>query len=164
MTLIVFLMTCCALRQRRYWRELHQNRPSRSLRVGYALAVLASLGGFAFALYANTPESWQLFTSLLMVVVFFCLKISFSPAILAATLAICLANLHFNDTVSLVDVWIGVTSVVTWRFPEEIRAIYAALSFLWVIVAFLSPASAVAEAPAEASAEGIEETVTGLSF
>ena len=162
MTLIVFLVTVCVLRQRRYWRELHQNNPSRSLRVGYALAVFTSMIGLAATLYTNSPESWQLFTSLLLLAIFFCLKISFSPSILAATLTICLINLQLNDTVSFVEVWIGVLSVVTWRFPEEIRALYAALSFLWVIVTFLSPADAAA---AEAApSDQIEESVTGLGF
>ena len=162
MTLIVFLLTVCVLRPRRYWRELHQNKPSRSLRVGYALAVFTSMIGLAATLYTNSPESWQLFTSLLLLVIFFCLKISFSPSILAATLTICLINLQLNDTVSFVDVWIGVSSVVTWRFPEEIRALYAALSFLWVVVTFLSPADAAAAEAAHS--DQIEESVTGLGF
>ena len=138
--LLLFLIVCCAIRQRRYWRELQGNRPSTSLRFGYRLAIASAAIAFTFAAYSNTPEMWKLFGSIVLMLTFFCLKISFSPSILAAVLIVGLVRFEATGALALVDVWIGVSSALMWRFPEEVRVVYATISFIWVMCAFLRTA------------------------
>jgi hypothetical protein len=160
---VALLVCCCLVRQRRYWREMQESRLSGSLRVGYRLAILTAFAGLPLACFANTESSWQLFASVMLMVLVFCVKITFSPTIIALTLTACAFQLYVNDEFPLWQVWFSVSSMLTWRLPDEIRAAYASISFLWVLVTLLSGTSAHAEAGGgEEAAVGIDETIASL--
>lgn len=135
--LLLFLICCCIIRQRRYWRELQSNRPSSSVRVGFKLATAAAIMGAVIAAIVNTPEGWKVFGAVVLMLCFFCVKISFSPAILALTLALMTLNHEMTGAIHFMDVWMAVATAVMWRFPEEVRAVYATISFIWVLASFM---------------------------
>lgn len=147
---LLFLICCCIVRQRRYWRELQSNRPSTSVRIGYKLATASAIIGLAVAFGVNSAEGWKIYGAVVLMLSFFCVKISFSPAILAVTIGIVLVQHELTGSVNFIDVWLGVASAVMWRFPEDVRAVYAAISFLWVISTFLRATdAAAAETPGD---------------
>ncbi len=135
--ILIFLICCCVVRQRRYWRELQSNRPSTSVRIGYKLATTSAILGLAVTFWLNNPEAWKIYGAVILMLSFFCIKISFSPTILAFTLLLTLLRHESTGSVELIDVWVGVASAVMWRFPEDVRAVYATISFIWVLSSFL---------------------------
>lgn len=158
---VLILIMCCVMRQRRYWRELQESRPSGSIKAGYQLATAAIVGTLVFALISNTDSSWQLFIGVLLVALAFCVKITFSPTVIALTLAVCIVQLHTTDEFPLLTVWGGFISALTWRLPEEFRIFYAYISFLWIFVATVSgshPEAAGAELPMD----GVADTLSSL--
>lgn len=157
--LLLFLICCCVVRQRRYWRELQSNRPSSSVRVGYKLATTSAFIGLAVAFGVNSAEGWKIFGAVVLMLSFFCLKISFSPTIVAVTIAIMLVQHELTGSIDFINVWLGVASAVMWRFPEDVRAVYAAISFLWVLASFLRTTEAAsAESPMDL--DPIADTLT----
>jgi hypothetical protein len=114
--------------------------------VGYSLAVISVFLAFVYTLQTSDEGAWQLFVGFLTMVIFFCLKITFSPGVLALILGFCTFTLVQHDEFRFFEVWSAFTSIVTWRFSEKIRAGYTALSFVWVIFAFLFPGSSGADA------------------
>jgi hypothetical protein len=135
--LIIILVFACCKRQRRYWREMQTSRPTGSLKAGYALAIATVFLSLPIALYSNTPASWQLFISVLLMTVVFCVKITFSPAVIAAVLGVCAFQLHAYDRFPFFEVWGAAVSVIAWRLPEEVRTVYTTLTFLWAMTILL---------------------------
>lgn len=158
---VLILIMCCVMRQKRYWRELQESRPSGSIRAGYRLAIASIIGTLLFALISNTETSWELFIGVLLMALAFCVKITFSPTVIAMTLAVCIVQLHTTDEFPLLTVWGGFISVLTWRLPEEFRIFYAYLSFIWVFyatVSFSSPEAVGAEVPVD----GVTDTLSAF--
>jgi hypothetical protein len=143
---LVTLIFFCVMRQRRYWRELSTNRPSGSVRAGYTLSVACVFLSFLVAVYINTPTMWQLFGSILIMGLVFCVKVTFSPTVLACTLAVCTYQFYFSNEFPLWTVWWSFIGVLTWRLPEEVRVAYASLSFLWILFSVLLPTKAATTA------------------
>ena len=160
---LVLLICCCLVRQRRYWREMQESRLSGSLRVGYRLAILTTVAALPFACFTNTETSLELFGSVMLMVLVFCMKITFSPTIIALTLSACTFQLYTNDEFPLWQIWLSVTSMLTWRLPEDVRAAYATISFRWVLVTLVSGTAARPElAGGEEAAVGLDETIASL--
>ena len=139
--LILILIFACCKRQRRYWREMQTSRPTGSLKAGYALAIATVFLSLPIALYSNTQTSWQLFISILLMTVVFCVKITFSPAVIATVLAVCAFQLHAHDRFPFFEVWGAAVSVIAWRRPEEVRTVYTTLTFLWAMTILLGGGS-----------------------
>ena len=158
---VLILILCCVMRQKRYWRELQESRPSGSIRAGYRLAIASIVGTLIFALISNTESSWELFIGVLLVALAFCVKITFSPTVIALTLAVCIVQLHTTDEFPLLTVWGGFISVLTWRLPEEFRIFYACLSFLWIFFATVSAATPEA-VDADIPVDGVADTLSSL--
>lgn len=98
---------------------------------------------------------------IILTTMFFCLKITFSPGMLALTLAVCTLRLHTTSEFPFLEVWTGITTALMWRLPEDVRMVYSALSFVWVMASFLSaPASAASEGDsvAESLADSFSST------
>lgn len=158
---ICFLIMCCVRRQRRYWRELQENRPSGSIRVGYTLSIFTIIVSLAASVILQADWMWEIFISVLLVTLVFCVKITFSPSVIALTLAMCTYRMYQHDEFPLMEVWLSLTSVITWRLPEDIRAAYACISFLWVLFAALG-SSAQPEMATDSGLDGIGDAVSGL--
>jgi hypothetical protein len=116
---------------------MQTSRPTGSLKAGYALAIATVFLSLPIALYSNTPASWQLFISVLLMTVVFCVKITFSPAVIAAVLGVCAFQLHAYDRFPFFEVWGAAVSVIAWRLPEEVRTVYTTLTFLWAMTILL---------------------------
>ena len=160
---LVLLIFCCFVRQRRYWREMQESRLSGSLKVGYRLAILTTIVALPFACFVNTQSSWQFFGSVVLMALVFCMKITFSPTIIALTLSACTFQLYTNDQFPLWQVWLSVASILTWRLPEDVRAAYASISFLWVLVTLVGGTVALPEAAdGQEAAVGIDEAISSL--
>lgn len=159
--ILLFLICCCIVRQRRYWRELQSNSPSTSVRIGYKLATTSAFLGLAVTFWVNTPEAWKIYGAVVLMLSFFCLKISFSPSILAFTLLLTLLRHEATGSVEFIDVWVGVASAVMWRFPEDVRAVYATISFIWVFSSFLRFTDA-ASAETAGDLNPLEHTISTL--
>jgi len=142
--LIIGMIVLCIRRQLRYWRELTQNRPSGSVRAGYSIAFISIACSLVTAVYYNTPGMWNVFISVVMVAFLFCLKITFSPAAIGLTLAVCVVQLHRADNFPVMEVWAALLSIITWRLPEGVRACYAYFSFVWVLLVLLFPSQPAA--------------------
>jgi hypothetical protein len=158
---LVTLIFFCVMRQRRYWRELSTNRPSGSVRAGYSLSVVCVFLSFLVAVYINTPTMWQLFGSILIMGLVFCVKVTFSPMVLAATLAVCTYQFYFANEFPLWTVWCSFIAVLTWRLPEEVRVVYASLSFLWILLSVILPAKAAA--PEASPADQVSDVLDTMS-
>jgi hypothetical protein len=78
--------------------------------------------------------------------VVFCVKITFSPAVIASVLAISLVHLHVDGTFPFFEIWSAAATVIAWRLPEEIRVVYATLTFVWAMTILIGGRSADAEA------------------
>jgi len=160
---LVLLICGCFVRQRRYWREMQESRLSGSLRVGYRLAILATVAALSFACVTNTEASWELVGSVMLMVLVFCMKITFSPTIIALTLSACTFQLYINDEFPLWQIWLSVTSMLTCRLPEDVRAAYATISFLWVLVTLVSGTAAHPDAAGgDDAAVGLDEAIASL--
>jgi hypothetical protein len=160
-TVCGILILCCILRQRRYWRELQENRPSGSIRAGYRISIFVTLSTFALCIFMQSEWMWEIFVSILLLALVFCVKITFSPSVIGLTLAMCVYRIYQFDDFPLIEVWLSLTTVLTWRLPEEIRAAYACISFIWILVAALSsPASG--EQGAQNALEGVGEGLSSL--
>ncbi len=161
---LILLICFCIIRQRRYWREIKQNRPSGSVKCGYALACISISLAFAGALFFNSEESWRVFMSVLTMSLIFSLKITFSPAMIAITLAVCTLQFHCNGNFPLLEVWSGFVRMLTWRLPEEVRVAYATVSFAWVCLVLLFGGAATPSSDsAELALEGISDPLSSLS-
>jgi hypothetical protein len=156
--LIGLLLISCAKRQRRYWREMTTNRPTGSLRAGYILATITIVLGLATALLVNTPQGWQMFIGVAMLTLVFCVKITFSPVVIAVILVACGYQLYAYDRFPLFELWGGTISVLAWRLPEQFRIVYSTLSFIWVLMVFFRGGS-----PAISSAEDIADVAGTVS-
>lgn len=154
---VITLIWMCARRQRRYWRELTTNRLSGSVKAGYTISTIIMGGALGLALVCNTPEMWANFVTVVTLGFMFCLKITFSPAVMAATLGICAVQLFLNQTFPIVEVWATFISIITWRLPEEVRAYYAYLSFVWIVIVALFPSSPTTAVAAD-TAGGLTDT------
>lgn len=135
---ILVLMFACFKRQKRYWREMQESRPTGSLKAGYKLAILTVGLSLIAAVYSNTPAGWEVFITILLMTVVFCVKITFSPAVIALVLGICTYQLYVHDSFPFFEVWGAAISVIAWRLPEEFRIFYTTLSFIWVMIIILS--------------------------
>lgn len=155
--LILILLIACAKRQRRYWREMCENRPTGSLRAGYTLAIITIFLSLSAALYSNSTTGWEVFIGILLMTLIFCVKITFSPAVIALVLGICTYQLHTSDNFPFFEVWGAAVSVLAWRLPEEFRIFYTTLSFLWVMVVLLSGGN-----PEVTSADDVADVTTVL--
>lgn len=158
---LLILILCCCVRQRRYWRELNESRPSGSLRAGYRLAILTILVSFLVAICFRTDATWQIFIGILIMALVFCVKITFSPSIIALTLAICTYQLHVSDEFPLLEIWTAIISIATWRLPEEVRVVYSCVSFVWVLVTLLS-SSATETLAIDTPADAVTDSITSL--
>jgi hypothetical protein len=108
----------------------------------------------------NTPNMWQLFGAVLIMAVVFCMKVTFSPAVLACTLAVCTYQFYDSNEFPLWTVWSGFVSVMTWRLPEEVRVLYASLSFLWILFSVALPSKA---ATAVSTHEQVSDVIESIS-
>lgn len=161
-TLVVaVLILLCFKRQRRYWREMQTSRLSGSLRVGYTLAIFTMGVATPLALFYNTEEMWALYLSVLLMTVAFCAKITFSPAMIALTLGMSVYQLHTDGGFPFWEAWCSVVSILTWRLPEDIRAAYATLSFIWVMLSLMSGPS-ITTPEESASSVGVDELISSL--
>ncbi len=156
--LIGLLLISCARRQRRYWREMTTNRPTGSLRAGYILATITLALGLVTALLINSPQGWQMFIGVAMLTLVFCVKITFSPVVIAVVLVACGYQLYAFDRFPLFELWGGAISVLAWRLPEQFRIVYSTLSFMWVLMVFFSGGN-----PTVSSAEDIADVAETLS-
>jgi hypothetical protein len=116
---------------------MQTSRPTGSLKAGYILAIATVFLSLPIALYSNTHTSWQLFMSVLLMTVVFCVKITFSPTVIAAVLAVCAFQLHAYDRFPFFEVWGAAVSVIAWRLPEEVRTVYTTLTFIWAMTILL---------------------------
>jgi len=144
---ILLLVFACCKRQRRYWREMQTSRPTGSLKAGYALAIATVFISLPLAMYSNTETGWQLFISILLMTVVFCVKITFSPAVIAAVLGICVYQLHVHDRFPFFEIWGAAVSVIAWRLPEEVRIVYTSLTFIWAMTILISGGASEGEPP-----------------
>ena len=144
---ILILIIACCKRQRRYWREMQTSRPTGSLKAGYALAIATVFLSLPIAFYSNTQTGWQLFISVLLMTVVFCVKITFSPAVIAAVLGICAFQLHAHDRFPFFEVWGAAVSVIAWRLPEEVRVVYTTLTFIWAMTILIGSGAPEGESP-----------------
>jgi hypothetical protein len=138
---LVFLIFLCARRQRRYWREIMESRLSSSLKAGYSIATITIGAALAVAVVVNTPAMWSNFVTVVAISFMFCLKITFSPAVIAGTIALSSVQLFMNDSFPFIEIWSAFISILTWRLPEEVRACYAYFSFAWILLVLLFPSS-----------------------
>ncbi len=158
---VIVLILLCFKRQRRYWREMQTSRLSGSLRVGYSLAIFTMGVATPLAFFFNNEQMWALYISVLLMTVAFCAKITFSPTMIALTLATSLYQLHMDGGFPFWEVWCSLVSVLTWRLPEDIRAAYATLSFVWVMLSLFSgPAASTTEDAV--SHVGVDELISSL--
>jgi hypothetical protein len=67
----------------------------------------------------------------------FCVKITFSPSVVALVLIACAYQFYVYDRLPIFEIWGGAVSVLAWRLPEQFRVIYTTISFAWVLVVFL---------------------------
>ena len=142
---------------------MQESRLSGSLRVGYRLAILTTVAALPFACFTYTETSLDLFGSVMLMVLGFCMKITFSPTIIALTLSACTFQLYINDEFPLWQIWLSVTSMLTWRLPEDVRAAYATISFLWVLVTLVSGTAAHPDAAGgDDAAVGLDEAIASL--
>lgn len=155
------LILCCLKRQHRYWRELQENRPSGSIRAGYQIAILLTMSTLAISLLTQSEWMWEIFISVLLLALVFCVKVTFSPSVVALTLATCLYRLYTFDEFPLVEIWMSFTSMLTWRLPEDIRAAYACVSFLWIVIATLG-SSHPHEVSGESTLDSIGDGISSL--
>jgi len=155
------LILCCSKRQHRYWTELRENRPSGSIRIGYTLSIAAILIALALSLITKSEWMWEVFVSILLLTLVFCVKITFSPTVIALTLAMCTYRMYQHNEFPLMEIWVSFTSILTWRLPEDVRAAYACVSFLWVLIATLVP-SAPQATSADTALDGIGEVAGSL--
>jgi len=135
--MVGLLLIPCIKRQRRYWREMMQNKPTGSLKAGYVLAILTMFIGLGLAVLFNTPEAWNLFMGVALLTLVFCVKITFSPAVIGLVLIACAYQFYVSDRFPLFELWAAAVSVLAWRLPEEFRVVYTAISFIWVMIVFL---------------------------
>jgi hypothetical protein len=149
---IFILIFCCFKKQRRYWREMTLSRPTGSLKAGYAVAITTVFVSLPLACYANTREGWEIFVSVLLLTVVFCAKITFSPTVVGVILGICLYQLHAHDRFPFCEVWSAIATVFAWKLPEQVRAFYNVVTFVWALVILLGGTSTPVE---EASAEDL---------
>ena len=159
---LLILICCCFVRQRRYWRELNESRPSGSLRAGYRLSIFSIFISLIVAVCFQNDATWQIFIGILIMALVFCVKITFSPSIIALTLAICTYQLNVNDEFPILEIWSAIISVATWRLPEEVRVAYACVSFAWVLVTLLSSPTTEALA-VDSQADAVADSITSLS-
>jgi len=138
---LFILMYACFKRQRRYWREMQTSRPTGSLKAGYQLAIATVLISLPLAIYSNTPTGWELFISVLLMTVVFCVKITCSPAVIATVLGICTYQMFVNDRFPFFEVWGAAVAVIAWRLPEELRVVYTTMTFLWAMVILVGGAT-----------------------
>jgi hypothetical protein len=143
---ILILMFACFKRQRRYWTEMLTSKPTGSLKAGYKLAIATIFVALPLAAYSNTTEGWELFTSVLLMTVVFCVKITFSPAVIAAVLGVCACQLYAYDRFPFFEIWGAALSVFAWKLPEEARALYTSLTFVWALVILIGGGSSATEA------------------
>jgi hypothetical protein len=158
---LLILICCCFVRQRRYWRELNESRPSGSIRAGYRLAIFSVVVSLVVAVLFRGDTTWQIFIGILIMALVFCVKITFSPSIIALTLAVCTYQLNVNNEFPLLEVWSAIISVATWRLPEEVRVAYACVSFMWVMVTLLS-SGPTEPVPGDTAVDGLADTITSL--
>ena len=91
----------------------------------------------------------------------FCVKITFSPAVIGITLALCTYQLNVHNEFPLLEVWATVIRVATWRLPEEVRVVYACVSFVWILTTLLS--SSVTETGAgDTVANDLTDSITSM--
>jgi hypothetical protein len=150
---IAILIAFCIKRQRRYWREMHTGKPTGSLKAGYKLAIATVFIAFPLAAISNTTTGWELFISVLLMTVVFCVKITFSPAVIGLVLGICGFQLYFNDRFPFFEVWGSAASVIAWRLPEEFRVVYTALTFLWAMAILIGGGAASSSSSTSAAAD-----------
>lgn len=155
------LIVCCLKRQHRYWRELQENRPSGSIRAGYQISILITVLTLAVSLFTQSEWMWEIFISVLLLALVFCVKVTFSPSVIALTLAMCVYRMYQFDDFPLVEVWLSFTSILTWRLPEEVRAAYAYVSFLWILLATLR-SSTPHETIGESAVDSLGDTIGSL--
>ncbi len=161
---LLLLICFCVIRQRRYWREIKQNRPSGSVKCGYALACISISLALAGALFFNTEESWKIFMSILTMSLIFSLKITFSPAMIAITLAVCTLQFQTHGDFPLLEVWTAFIRILTWRLPEEIRVVYATISFAWAcLVLLIGGATAPSSESNQMAMDGIPDPLSSFS-
>lgn len=145
---ILILMFACFKKQGRYWREMSTSRPTGALKAGYVVAIATVLLSLPFAIYSNTPEGWELFISILLMTVVFCAKITFSPAAIAIVLGICTFQLFVQDRFPFFEVWGASVSVIAWKLPEQVRAFYSTLTFVWALCILVSGSASGGETSA----------------
>jgi hypothetical protein len=131
---ILILMFACFKKQRRYWREMSTSRPTGTLKAGYIVAIATVALSLPVAIYSNTSAGWELFISILLMTVVFCAKITFSPAAIAVVLGICTFQLFVNDRFPFFEVWGAAVSVIAWKLPDQVRALYTTLTFVWALI------------------------------
>jgi hypothetical protein len=118
------------------------------------VAIGVALGA---AIFYDSPQMWELFLGVVMTSALFCVKITFSPAVIGAALAISTAQLYLDGSFPFLEVWAAFVRVVTWRLPEEFRVAYATVSFGWTLVTLVA-ASGASPADSESPVIGLVES------
>lgn len=104
-----------------------------------------------------------MFMSILTMSLIFSLKITFSPAMIGITLAICTFQLHTQGSFPFFEVWTAFVRILTWRLPEEVRVGYATISFAWVcLIVLFGGASATDSTPSQTALEGVGDSLSSL--
>lgn len=102
--------------------------------------------------------------SILTMALIFSLKITFSPAMLGITLAVCTLQYHAQGTFPLLEVWTAFARILTWRLPEEVRVAYATISFAWVCLVVLFGAAVTPSSDTtEVAMDTIPDPMSSLS-
>jgi hypothetical protein len=81
----------------------------------------------------------------------------------AITLAICTFRFQTHGDLPIFEVWTGFVRILTWRLPEEVRVVYATISFTWVCVILLfGGTTPVNSETTEAAMDGIADPFASL--
>lgn len=129
---LLILICCCIMRQKRYLMEIASNAPSASIKAAYKVSALLTV----FWFFIPTEID---FINCLLIVCFFCIKVTISPTLIAMTLFISTVEFYQYGNFPFYEVWISITSMFMWSLPEEIRSTFTALSLIWSSIHLISP-------------------------
>jgi hypothetical protein len=156
MLILIFL---CISRQRRYWRELQESRPTGSLKAGYRICIATIVLSLSLFLFTEADTAQEIYVSILLMALIFCVKLTFSPTVVGLTLTICTFQFYTTDEFPLFEVWGAIANVFAWRLPDGLRMTYTYLSFVWVLLVLLTKSAPTAVA---VPVEDIGDSISAL--
>lgn len=156
---MILLICLCISRQRRYWRELQESRPTGSLKAGYRICIATVVLSLGIFLFAEADTAQDLYVSILLMALIFCVKLTFSPTVVGLTLAICTFQFYQSEEFPLFEVWGSIANVFAWRLPDGLRMTYTYLSFVWVLLVLLTKSAPTA---VEAPVDELSDSVSAL--